>query len=43
LRFVGLSFLWYDFWVGWYYDRDRRALYVCPLPMVVLRFEKEES
>jgi hypothetical protein len=43
LRFAGLSFLWYDCWVGWYYDRDARVLYVCPLPMVVLRFEKEKS
>ena len=27
-------FRWYDLWVGAYYDRDNKALYICPLPMV---------
>ena len=36
---VSLSFLWYDLWVGAFWDRARRVLYVCPLPCVVLRFE----
>jgi hypothetical protein len=30
-------FAWYDCWVGWYWDRRRRVLYVCPLPMVVVQ------
>ena len=33
-----IFFAWYDFWVGWYWDRSRRILYVCPLPMVVMQF-----
>jgi len=27
-------FAWYDFWVGAYYDRKRRCLYIMPLPML---------
>lgn len=27
-------FRWYDLWVGAYWDRKTRELYVCPLPMV---------
>ena len=36
---VRFFFAWFDFWVGWYYDRKKRILYVCPLPMVVLAFD----
>jgi hypothetical protein len=34
---VQVFFAWYDFWIGAYYDRDARALYICPLPMLVIR------
>jgi hypothetical protein len=40
---VRLFFAWYDFWIGTYYDRDKRALYVCPLPMCVIRVAKKAS
>jgi len=27
-------FRWYDLWIGAYWDRRSRVLYVCPLPMI---------
>ena len=38
---IRFSFLWYDFWVGVYYDRNAKVLYVCPLPMCVIKIWKE--
>jgi len=29
---------WFDFWVGFYYDRRKDILYVCPIPTIVLAF-----
>jgi len=34
---VRVLFAWYDFWLGWYWDRAGRVLYVCPFPMLVVR------
>jgi len=34
-----IFFAWYDLWVGAYWDRDKRALYVCPIPTVVIRLD----
>lgn len=36
---VELHFCWYDFWVGWYWDSGKRALYICPLPMLAIRVQ----
>lgn len=37
---VQRRFAWYDFWIGFYYDRANHVLYFCPLPMIVIRFSK---
>ena len=37
---IQLMFAWYDFWVGLFWDRKARALYICPLPMIVIRVSR---
>ena len=32
---VELSFIWFDFWIGMYYDREKRILYNNPFPTLV--------
>lgn len=34
-------FAWYDFWVGLYWDQQKKRLYVFPMPMfgVCISFE----
>ncbi|MDD5651478.1 MAG: hypothetical protein PHF86_13870 [Candidatus Nanoarchaeia archaeon] len=34
---ISLFFAWYDFWVGFFWDRKSRTLYVCLIPCVVLK------
>lgn len=31
---VRLFFAWYDMWVGVFYDRNKRRIYVFPVPML---------
>jgi hypothetical protein len=40
---INISFLWFDFWVGLFYDRANRTLYACPLPTLVFRFRKKSN
>lgn len=37
---VSVFFAWYDFWIGWFYDRKKRILYICLLPMIVIKLEQ---
>lgn len=37
VKFHKPKFIWYDFWVGGYYDRKEYTLYINPLPMIVFR------
>ena len=36
-------FAWYDLWIGAYWDRKQRTLYICPLPMCVVSFQFSPS
>jgi len=33
---VGVSFAWYDLWIGAYVDREHHRLYVCLLPCLLV-------
>jgi len=37
---LSLRFAWFDCWIGWFWDRWRRHLYICAIPMLplILRF-----
>ena len=32
-------FLWYDFWVGFYWDQEKKRLYVGYFPMLGIRID----
>lgn len=36
-------FAWYDLWIGFYWNREKRRLYVLPLPCigVVIQFHEK--
>ena len=40
---IKIFIAWYDFWVGWYYDRKQRTLYICLLPCIVIKINKLED
>lgn len=42
---VKFLFAWYDLWIGAYWDRDKRALYVLPIPCVgfVIQFKRRNG
>ena len=39
---IKLIFAWYDFWVGLYFDKNKKCLYILPIPMfgIVIKFKE---
>lgn len=37
---VKVFWAWFDFWIGAFYDEEKTALYICPLPTLVFKFHK---
>lgn len=40
---VRVQFCWYDAWIGLYWDRAKRRLYICPVPFVAIMFQCRET
>ncbi len=38
MKYLGFEFLWYDAWVGFFYDKKKYLLYFCPFPCCVFKF-----
>jgi hypothetical protein len=36
---VRLMFAWYDMWIGAFWDRKSRSLYLFPLPMIGMKIQ----
>ena len=38
--YVKTSLIWYDLWIGFYYNKQKKILYFCPFPTIVFVFSK---
>jgi len=36
---ISFIFAWYDFWIGWYFNRKSRQLYILPIPMLGIKIQ----
>ncbi len=34
---VKLSFKWFDFWIGFFFDHPAKSIYICLLPMLPIK------
>lgn len=42
MKYIGFELLWFDAWVGFFYDQKKRILYFCPLPCCVFKWQAVE-
>ena len=40
---ISVFFAWYDMWIGAYWDKSKRILYICPIPCVVIKIDKRRE
>lgn len=42
---VEYLFAWYDLWIGFFWDRKKKWLYILPLPTcgIILKFDGKEE
>ena len=42
---INFIFAWYDLWIGLYWDRKNKTLYILPIPMIgiVIKFSTPEA
>ena len=40
---MSFKFIWYDFWVGAYWDRKELVLYIAPFPCCVFIFKRKRK
>lgn len=38
-----LVFAWYDFWIGVFVDREKKCIYIFPIPCVGIRIYREKA
>ena len=38
---VKLFFAWYDMWIGAYWSKEKKTLYICLLPTIVISIRKK--
>lgn len=38
-KLLGMDFIWFDIWIGIYYDREKRIIYINPFPCLVYSFQ----
>ena len=39
MRRVRVFFAWFDMWIGAYVDTNKKVVYICPLPMLVIAIQ----